>query len=66
MPKAKYSIEMAVSPWYAWRIISDSRYIPKIFPEVVSVTADPPSPASVGQRPNPTGNWPCESFAADL
>lgn len=50
MPTFERSIEIAASPETVWKIASDPTLIPKVFPDVISATADPPGLAQVGQK----------------
>jgi uncharacterized membrane protein len=50
MPTFERSIEIAASPETVWNIIRDNSLIPKVMPDVISVTTDPPGMAQVGQK----------------
>ncbi len=50
MPTFERSIEIAASPETVWNIGADPTLIPKVFPDVISVSAEPPGMAQVGQK----------------
>ena len=50
MPTFERSIEIAASPETVWNIVADPSLVPKIFPDVISATSDPPGMAQVGQK----------------
>ncbi len=55
MPTFERSIEIAASPETVWKIAADPTLGPKIFPDIISVTAEPPGMAHVGQKVTITG-----------
>ncbi len=50
MPIFERSTEIAASPETVWKIAEDPTLAPKIFPNLISVTAQPPGMAHVGQK----------------
>ena len=50
MPTFDRSIEIAAPPERVWKIAADPSLIPKVFPDVISVTAEPPGMSQVGQK----------------
>ncbi len=55
MPTFERSTEIAASPETVWKIAADPTLAPKIFPDIISVTAEPPGMAHVGQKVTLTG-----------
>ncbi len=55
MPTFERSVEIAASPETVWKIAADPTFAPKIFPNIISITADPPGMAHVGQKGTITG-----------
>ncbi len=50
MPTFERTIEIAAPPETVWKIAADPTLTPKIFPDAISVTAEPPGMAHVGQK----------------
>ncbi len=50
MPTFERTIEIAASPETVWKIAADPTLLPKILPDVISVTAEPPGMEHVGQK----------------
>ena len=50
MPAFERSIEIAASPETVWKIAADQSLVPKIFPDTISVNADPPDWRRSGRR----------------
>ncbi len=50
MPIFERSIEIAASPETVWKIAADPTLALKVFPDVISVTAEPPGMAHIGQK----------------
>ncbi len=55
MPTFERTIEIAASPETVWKIAADPTLAPKIFPNVISVIAEPPGMAHIGQKVTLTG-----------
>ncbi len=47
--------EVHAPPTAVWDVLMDPDYVPKLYPDVVSVVADPPGRTSVGQKFHITG-----------
>ncbi len=55
MPTFERTIEIAASPETVWKIAADPTLVTKVFPDVISVTAEPPGMAHIGQKVTLTG-----------
>jgi carbon monoxide dehydrogenase subunit G len=50
MPTFERSIEISASPVTVWSIAADPSLLPKVAPDVISITVDPPGMSQVGQK----------------
>jgi carbon monoxide dehydrogenase subunit G len=49
MQKIEHIIEITASPDAVWEILTDSSYLPKLYPDALSTQVDPPGRSHVGQ-----------------
>ncbi len=50
MPTLEKTIEISAPPEAVWRIAADSTNVTKLLPDAISIEADPPGFATVGQK----------------
>jgi carbon monoxide dehydrogenase subunit G len=50
MARIEEVVEVDTPVSTVWNVLSEPSYLPKLYPAVVTVQADPPGPASPGQR----------------
>ncbi len=48
--KAEDAFEIDSPRWTVWKVLVDPSYIPKLFPEIITVEMDPPGEIRVGSK----------------
>lgn len=49
MRRVRESVLVRASPEAVWQILVDPNYIPKLYPDMLNISVEPPGPAVVGQ-----------------
>lgn len=55
MTRVEDSVEIDAPPRTVWNVLTDASYIVKLYPDVVTVEAEPPGPIVVGSRTKVVG-----------
>lgn len=55
MPTIEQTVDVAAPVETVWSIVTDSTLLPKLVPDILSNEADPPGPATVGQKGHAVG-----------
>lgn len=50
MRTVKETVLVEASPEAVWQILVDPNYIPKLYPDLLNISVDPPGEAAVGQK----------------
>ena len=49
MPRVQVTLLVDARPEAVWEVLTDPNYVPKLYPDILNVVAEPPGRATVGQ-----------------